>query len=193
MRHALGVILLLVIGSAQAATVTIDFEGLSGPGPVESQGFIFSGETTDGGTGLLDGSTAFGAPNDITVMEHSAGQQFQLHSLDLGYIALWQLSPQYWTGTIQLSGYYAAGGSVQAEFSLLSTTKINAVLGAEWAELERVEVSVLGDDCFDYCPRDIVVTPIDNLVVTAVPIPAAVWLFGSALAGLGWMRRKQTV
>jgi hypothetical protein len=31
----------------------------------------------------------------------------------------------------------------------------------------------------------------DNIVVTAVPIPAAVWLFGSALAGLGWMRRKQ--
>ena len=29
--------------------------------------------------------------------------------------------------------------------------------------------------------------------VSAVPIPAAVWLFGSALAGLGWMRRKQTV
>ena len=32
---------------------------------------------------------------------------------------------------------------------------------------------------------------IDNLESTAVPIPAAVWLFGSALAGLGWMRRKQ--
>ena len=29
-------------------------------------------------------------------------------------------------------------------------------------------------------------------VVSAVPVPAAVWLFGSALAGLGWMRRKQT-
>ncbi len=28
--------------------------------------------------------------------------------------------------------------------------------------------------------------------VSAVPIPAAVWLFGSALAGLGWMRRRQT-
>jgi len=27
----------------------------------------------------------------------------------------------------------------------------------------------------------------------AVPIPAAFWLFGSALAGLGWIRRKQTV
>jgi hypothetical protein len=28
--------------------------------------------------------------------------------------------------------------------------------------------------------------------VSAVPIPAAAWLFGSALAGLGWLRRKQT-
>lgn len=28
---------------------------------------------------------------------------------------------------------------------------------------------------------------------SVVPIPAAVWLFGSALAGLGWARRKQTV
>ncbi|MGI9329930.1 MAG: hypothetical protein ACR2QB_04370 [Gammaproteobacteria bacterium] len=26
---------------------------------------------------------------------------------------------------------------------------------------------------------------------TAVPIPAAAWLFGSALRLLGWMRRKQ--
>jgi len=29
-------------------------------------------------------------------------------------------------------------------------------------------------------------------VWTVVPIPAAVWLFGSALAGLGWLRRRQT-
>jgi hypothetical protein len=34
---------------------------------------------------------------------------------------------------------------------------------------------------------------VDNIVVSTVPIPAAVWLFGSALAGLGWIRRKQTV
>ena len=27
--------------------------------------------------------------------------------------------------------------------------------------------------------------------VSAVPIPPAVWLFGSALGGLGWLRRKQ--
>ncbi|MGI9292134.1 MAG: VPLPA-CTERM sorting domain-containing protein [Gammaproteobacteria bacterium] len=28
---------------------------------------------------------------------------------------------------------------------------------------------------------------------SVVPIPAAAWLFGSALAGLGWLRRRQTV
>ena len=27
---------------------------------------------------------------------------------------------------------------------------------------------------------------------SVVPVPAAVWLFGSALAGLGWMRRART-
>jgi len=29
-------------------------------------------------------------------------------------------------------------------------------------------------------------------VNSALPIPGAVWLFGSALAGLGWMRRRRT-
>jgi hypothetical protein len=34
---------------------------------------------------------------------------------------------------------------------------------------------------------------IDNFSASVVPVPAAAWLFGSVLAGLGWMRRKQTV
>jgi hypothetical protein len=29
--------------------------------------------------------------------------------------------------------------------------------------------------------------------VSMIPVPAAVWLFGSALAGLGWLGRRQTV
>jgi len=28
-------------------------------------------------------------------------------------------------------------------------------------------------------------------MISAIPVPAAVWLFGSALAGLGWMRRRK--
>ena len=31
-----------------------------------------------------------------------------------------------------------------------------------------------------------------SLTGSVVPLPAAAWLFGSALAGLGWMRRKKS-
>lgn len=31
------------------------------------------------------------------------------------------------------------------------------------------------------------------VTATVVPVPAAVWLFGSALVGLGWQRRKQAI
>ena len=34
---------------------------------------------------------------------------------------------------------------------------------------------------------------VDNISVTTVPIPAAVWLFGSGLALLGWTRKRQAV
>lgn len=30
-----------------------------------------------------------------------------------------------------------------------------------------------------------------DVAASVVPVPAAVWLFGSALAGLGWLRRRQ--
>ena len=31
-----------------------------------------------------------------------------------------------------------------------------------------------------------------TVTASVVPLPAAAWLFGSALAGLGWMRRRKT-
>jgi hypothetical protein len=33
----------------------------------------------------------------------------------------------------------------------------------------------------------------DNLVANTVPIPAAVWLFGSGLGLLGWFKRRKTI
>ena len=32
-----------------------------------------------------------------------------------------------------------------------------------------------------------------ELVYTVIPVPAAVWLMGSALGLLGWVRRKQVI
>jgi hypothetical protein len=51
----------------------------------------------------------------------------------------------------------------------------------------------------DFCddnscwPPDQTIRAVVSGSVSAVPIPAAAWLFGSALAGLGWLRRKQPV
>jgi hypothetical protein len=48
-------------------------------------------------------------------------------------------------------------------------------------------------DDYDCWPPDQTIRAVVSGSVSAVPIPAAVWLFGSALAGLGWLRRKQSV
>jgi hypothetical protein len=41
-------------------------------------------------------------------------------------------------------------------------------------------------------PDDVIFSTESGAPLTAIPIPAAVWLFGSALGLLGWMRRKAT-
>jgi hypothetical protein len=59
----------------------------------------------------------------------------------------------------------------------------DAAVGADWI--------VSADDgcsnCGGYSERGV------YLVRSVVPVPPAIWLFGSALAGLGWMRRKKSV
>jgi len=60
-------------------------------------------------------------------------------------------------------------------------------LGPEWTGLVRVSIEPIVVDLFAQ-------GSIDNIVVSnVVPLPAAVWLFGSALAGMGWLKRKQLV
>jgi hypothetical protein len=60
-------------------------------------------------------------------------------------------------------------------------------LGDSWHNLDRVRMTVSNPSLYPGA--------LDNFKIyspTAVPVPAAVWLFGSALAGLGWQRRKKT-
>jgi hypothetical protein len=54
-----------------------------------------------------------------------------------------------------------------------------------WSGIDRLSIHASGQDDGHWV--------MDNFSYSVVPIPAAVWLFGSALAGLGWLRRKQTV
>jgi hypothetical protein len=57
--------------------------------------------------------------------------------------------------------------------------------GEDWTEYYNPVSGILGDE-----PQN----GFSGFVTAAaVPLPAAVWLFGSALAALGWLRRKQTI
>jgi hypothetical protein len=63
-------------------------------------------------------------------------------------------------------------------------------------ESEPVYPQYIGPEKLNYVTKTIDSKVVYDIIYTyteIVPIPAASWLFGSALAGLGWMRRKQTV
>lgn len=62
-------------------------------------------------------------------------------------------------------------------------------------EYGAIENFLITGQVYFSLPQDVTYTSqVGAIYATSiVPIPAAVWLFGSALAGLGWMRRKQTL
>jgi len=174
--------LFLFASIAHASTITIDFEEFPDAGPVgtslSSKGYSFLAEAV-----FIPG--AYGAFTDIALVycpfctitfANESGNPFALHSFD--YAAIF-VGP----GTVNVTGHYAAGGVISTNLNADETVD-NYQFNEAWTGLDYVVIGTISTSS----PAGI-----DNIVVSAVPIPAAVWLFGSALAGLGWMRRKQTV
>jgi len=61
--------------------------------------------------------------------------------------------------------------------------------GAEWADISKLTYSAQteeGNEALSWAY-------LDNVKVNVVPIPAAVWLLGSCLGLLGWIRRRQVI
>jgi hypothetical protein len=88
------------------------------------------------------------------------------------------------------TGYLVGGGTVSKSITItdFATTtggsSTAVIFDGSRVDLTAVDISFVPGDGFE-------VSLIDNVTVSAVPVPAAVWLFGSGLAGLGWLRRKQ--
>jgi hypothetical protein len=110
-----------------------------------------------------------------TTMSIEAEDQslFDLHSFDFS-------TSEITVPEVQLTGYLGGGGTVNTTLAITELAFVNYSFGSEWSGLERIE----------FASPDAISGVIDNINVSQVPIPAAVWLFGSALAGLGWMRRR---
>ena len=215
MRFASIAALLLAIAPVQAAVVT--FEELE-PVPfgsaeefpsVTSGGFTFSVEAyfdqflsasalgDEGGNAPTGNYFWAGAYPDSCCMSmditRDDGAAFDLSSIDLfgaangdgltvqGYDALGQLIA---TSVVAPTGFDSNG-------MVISDGWRTAVFGDEWNSVSKVIITESFGFCgacngFDQSSG----IGVDNFAATVVPIPAAVWLFGSALAGLGWFRRK---
>jgi hypothetical protein len=173
MRIGLFVSAMLAFSSAaNASVVVLDFENL-GFDPVstfDTEGFTFSG-----GPWYLsvpaNTNTVGISPTGSYAMARTDGGAFSLLSWELGAASL--------DDEIHVTGYLAGGGQVNTTFITSDFQTLN--FSSEWQNLLSVEFDPTVDMVFD------------NIAASVVPIPAAVWLFGSALAGLGWLRRKQTV
>jgi hypothetical protein len=183
---------LLLAGNASAYNVVIDFEELPldgnftvSPVPIETKGFNFSGAAsgitywpffTEDSQALHWCSGGCYDDSSITLSQDGLAP-FDLLSLDLGETST--------SSTVNLIGSFVGGGSISTLVSV-TTTMTTFLLGAGWSNLESLTI----DPAYSWGPA----MAVDNIaVVTAVPVPAAVWLFGSALASLCWIRRKYAV
>ncbi len=166
-------IALFAFGSASAATITFEeFPVSFGYTNVESNGFTVAAdgffEINNVGSNIL-GMYA----TDLISVEATSGASFSIASLDV-----FQLAGK----SVSLTGFYSGGGTIQTDFLAVASGSSTVTLDAAWSNLERfeVELTALSGQ-----------TGLDNIVVTAVPIPAAVWLFASALGAVGFARRPK--
>jgi hypothetical protein len=198
MRTLLFITLTAVAGLANAAPVTIDFDdtlptyfGLSS---YQEDGFTLTSNVPDGtlidvndvvrgNLGILSGGTSsqslfWGENGSTSTISLAAdnGANFDLLALDASSLA-------NASGVLTLTGTLSGGGTTQQVLNLdgnLTTYSVSGLTG-----LSALDISFDGSTSF--APFDL-----DNVQLSIVPLPAAVWLFASGLFGLaGWSRRRR--
>ena len=193
MKNLIAAVLLLMCGSVQAAIVTIDFEEFDGaptlsvfpPGSFEVEPWFLV--STTGNLFWFDDSCCTGNEDsyvqilfsvEVTVT-HAQGNQFDLLSFDrlVGLVA-----PSAGSSFL-LTGQKSDGSTVESWITGINTVSTDYETILLSSQFENL-VSITFSDSS-------AAVQLDNITVNAVPIPAAVWLFGSGLGLLGWMKRKR--
>jgi hypothetical protein len=194
MKGLIAAVLLLSSLSTQAAIVRVDFT---------AEITLATGELSDA-HGTISGTALYKMDGQDLNNSSFTGEYAQL-SKQLGLTAnidgVDDLNLDYM--------FVQVGHGVNIEYVSLIAGEINGTIGQLHFRNETgtsldddsiptpAELGTMDPVLFSYIKRSPdEVGRIEADLVSAsfsvVPIPAAVWLFGSALAGLGWMRRKQT-
>lgn len=204
MRITLIVATALLWSTAQAATITFDDMPVAGYDIsfTTPQGYTFTksspfgpfGVASDAGDNYLLADGPAYAP--FVTLTQSAGQAFQLHQIDLLFIDAQQFFGGCYGGTCYETDVLIRAkdqfGNLIAEVSVDHTLGLGwrtVTFDSSWENIAKLEMS--GSVLNSGFP--IAAGGYDNIVVTTVPIPAAVWLFSSTLAGLGWLRLRKKV
>jgi hypothetical protein len=191
--------LLLTAGAVQAANpATIDFDDTLptyfGTTTHQEDGFTLTSNVPDGtlidvnnivrgNLGVFGGGTgsqsifwgANGAISTLSLVEDS-GKRFDLLSLDASSL----LNPG---GQLTLSGTkYAGGATVSQVLNLNSTLSTYNISGMDGI----TDLNISFDGAAYSAPFDL-----DNINMSVVPVPAAVWLFASALGFAGLWRKRR--
>ena len=199
-----GVIALFVFTGAQAATVSIDFEdrtvgevagfGVAGPWtgqpPLEVNGFNFFTQGADPFQGCCAEGGILIGDNTTKVL----GIQWAGTSLD-GFQPITQVRFERVDGTDFALNSMDIFADSSGSFSFTGTGFLDGVAVADlstafgsggWLNVDFVVLEIVGNEVF----FEGFTLEIDNINASVVPIPPAIWLFGSALAGLYLRRRR---
>jgi len=195
MKILFSLLMSFVFSPVFGSTVTIDFE----ENPADTNGIVLSKGYELGGSSWdtfssydayisasSNGTLAFGGDADAATCNSGGcnGVSLSLKREDDGFFALYSYD-LLTTGVlfgVEVTGTTAGG----------QTVTLSTPLGTgDWLNLQNV-FFYADNQTGSFAPA--IAVQLDNIVVgAAVPIPAAVWLFGSALAGLGWVRRKSVI
>lgn len=203
MKNALLSVLLLTASIvANAAPVTYTFSGTA-TGSLGGAGFS-SAEFVVSLEWLTEGITIFsGSQPGLPIYQNLVPTPFLgSATIDIAGIGATSFT-QSMLMVAQTGDYYACSNCVAITNALAPAEAfpfvasndafigydLSTSISASWASPTHVGAAsvalntVAGDLLIDYSETT-------SFMATVVPIPAAVWLFGSALAGLGWMRSR---
>jgi hypothetical protein len=192
MRSIIFVLLVLCSAVAQSANVTIDFE--------EYSGLVNTFQPVGIETPLANGYEVTGSSERVIWLnnEGPVGASISIHLEDAAVATFSNtLAPsfnflgfEYYNGgleTLIISAEKLSGGTIT------KAVDVSGVSGNQWSvESDFSEFTDIISLSFEGASQSGFLF-LDNIQTSVVPVPAAVWLFGSALAGLGWLRRKQIV
>ena len=192
---------LFTLLSMSSEAAIIDFDSLEvansnfnfiGSGIYSEDGFsitgtpmYYNGQFNDnyyaGSAGLyLQGAGA------VTTLQHSASNVFSIDSIGLSFFRDGGTSP-----LVTFTGYLSGGGTVTQSFQPLSFGFADFFFDSGFTNLTSLSWNQGPNGGNGHQFDNIVLFDSTVSIASTVPIPAAVWLFGSGLLGLAGMTRRK--